>query len=182
MKNLFPWMLTIALLATFTASAAHAGEGRFEFHGGVFSATGSSDSSSFSYGARGGYRFNERWALEGSVSRAELFEIEIFTFDVDASVTTFEVSVQRFLNPGKKAEVYLVAGPGRTTYDIDINGISIATYDDAFSFHFGVGTQIALGEKVYLRPDLRARWLDQPGADVGLEASIAVGWRFGGGR
>ena len=52
---------------------------------------------------------------------------------------------------------------------------------DSFTLNVGVGLRILLGRTIYLRPLVRARWFEKRiDDDIDLEATLAIGFRFGG--
>jgi len=110
------------------------------------------------FGLRSAYRRSPRLAFEGSLSRAE----EIWLPDL---------SVKLSLRPNRRNDVYLVGGPGL---------LAINDFDDTvWMFHAGLGAQISLGKKLYLRPEVRGRWfVDGPDAVTVADVSVGLGWRF----
>jgi hypothetical protein len=117
-----------------------------------------------SYGLRGGYRFNSVWALEGSAEHVD----EGFTnWFVDLSAKAFLIDTSHF-------EIYGLAGPG--LFRVSAFGES----DNQATVHAGLGAQIGLGSRAYLRPEVRARWAtdDLKFNDGLVSYSLGVGWRF----
>lgn len=66
-------------------------------------------------------------------------------------------------------------GLGIDPVEVDAGGPFNATAD-SFSAHVGVALELGLSQSLYLRPDARARWLEDS-EDVDLEATL-VGFRF----
>ena len=128
-----------------------------------FGARTSGGSDSFhteSYGVRGGFRFNNVWALEGSLSRGNGSN----SWDGDAAVKAYFLHASRF-------EMYAVASPGL---------LKASGENPKLILHAGLGAEIGLTERVYLRPEVRGRWFDQePKKDNGrVDYSLGLGWRF----
>src|SRR5436305_8268294 len=139
-----PALAVLALLVvTPFASAQEEDRGpAIEVFGAHVRTIESGGGSSQSYGLRGGYRFGQVWALEGSVSHLN----EGFTnWFADLSAKAFFVRSNRF-------EIYGLAGPG--LFRISAFG---ETRDQA-TVHAGLGAQIHLGERAYLRPEVRGHW------------------------
>lgn len=122
------------------------------------------DFDSESYGLRSGYRFTDTWALEGSLSR----------LNEDFGVWFGDLSAKAYLVDSKHLEVYGLAGPGFLRVS------AFGEHEDRATVHLGLGAEIALGERAYLRPEVRGRWLaDELGANDGIvDYSLGLGWRF----
>ena len=163
--RLFRLAATVAALVITTASSGWAQSeerGSFELFGAIVRPMDSdSDLETEAYGLRGGYRFNEIWALEGSVSRLNE-DVDLWFGDVSVKAHAFRF--ERF-------DLYAVAGPGL---------IQVESADPEATVHLGVGLEIGLGERSYLRPEIRGRWLtDELNFDAGLvDYSVGFGWRF----
>ena len=112
--------------------------------------------------------------------------------DVDGDATFFDVSAMFFVNPRSKAEFFIYGGIGMAQVDVDYGrirydahghrthnpGFGFRVHDD-FTRHFGFGLNIRLSEKMYLRPDVRSRWLGSvENGVVDGEASLGLGWKF----
>lgn len=186
-KSIFFLTIVVALLA-FPSSRASAGEGNFELYGGYYFIDQSEAGDDFIYGLRGGYRFADSWGLQANVSRLNVGLAEdIPMVDVDIDVTFVEVSALWFVNPRKKAEFFVYGGVGDASIDANVdigagfNGppVEVNVDDSLFTYHVGAGVDVALGERTYLRPDLRARGFEDRSNDIDLELSLAIGWRFG---
>jgi outer membrane protein with beta-barrel domain len=124
----------------------------------------SSEGHANSYGLRGGYRFNSTWALEGSAEHVD----EGFTnWFVDLSAKAYLVDTSHF-------EIYALAGPG--LFRVSAFGES----EDQATVHAGLGAEIGLGRRAYLRPEVRSRWAtdDLKFNDGLVSYSLGIGWRF----
>ena len=129
----------------------------------VFGTRASGGSDSFhteSYGVRGGFRFSDVWALEGSLSRGNGSN----SWDGDAAVKAYFLHASRF-------EMYAVASPGV---------IKASGENPKLILHAGLGAEIGLTERIYLRPEVRGRWLDNgvTGDNRRVDYSLGLGWRF----
>ncbi len=185
--NLALVLAAMLALSSFAAPAA-AVESNFEiFAGGFF--PDSFDHDEFTYGVRGGFRFSDRWGLQGSLGRVELWDDGGHFWDVDLNATFLDISAMLFVNPRSKAELFFYGGPGMAFFDIGVGGVGpgFIVWDDDFTLHAGAGLNVRLSDRMYLRPDVRVRWLgafddgfDDGGTD--FEATLALGWKFGGGR
>src|SRR5258708_558959 len=93
------------------------------------------------YGVRGGFRFNNVWAVEGSLSRFK-----------DSNVELGDLSAKAYFLHAHRFEMYAVASPGL----IKSSGENVR-----LTLHAGIGAEIGLTERVYLRPEVRGRWRSQ---------------------
>ena len=181
-----------SLLALTVNLPAEAGEANFEIAGGAYVSGTSHLGDEAAFGVRGGYRFTDRWAIQGSLSRTELFDIHTSYLDTGLDATFFDLSAMFFITPNRKAELFVYGGIGMARFDVGIGPIRFdtgsgrvhvprfgATVDDEFTTHLGLGVNIQLTDRMYLRPDIRSRWLgDFDGGTVDAEPSIGLGWRF----
>ncbi len=113
-----------------------------------------------SYGVRGGYRFSNVWALEGSLYRSK----DTDSWSGDFSAKAYFLHANRF-------EMYAVASPGL---------IKVSGENPQLILHAGLGAEIGLTSRLYLRPEVRGRWLDS-GLNDGnsrVDYSLGLGWRF----
>lgn len=149
-------------------AAAQAGTGAFELYAGYYFPSGNAVDDDLTYGIRGTYRWTDAVASELSVGR---FDQSVSGNDF--TLTLVDLSTAWTLNPGSKAEFALFAGPGWAF--VDATGVS----NDSFTLHVGADLQIALSDRVYLRPDVRARWFEVGDNDLDYEASIGLGIRIG---
>jgi hypothetical protein len=109
------------------------------------------------FGLRGTYRFNNVWALEGAISE--------FTGD-DADERLVEVSAKAYFLHSNYFEAYALAGVGHSRFQ----GFS--------DHHLGLGLEVPVGSRTYLRAEIRGRWDGIGGHDIEPEYSLGVGWRF----
>ena len=181
--------LAALLTSCLLSSPADAAQGTFELYSGGYRSDSPLDDEP-TFGLRGSYRFSDRWGLEATLGRAGLID---FAFTVDTNARFAELSALWYATPGRRAEVFFFGGLGVTSFDDEIRILrqdpdlgfrryeSISsTSEELATFHAGVGVFFTLVKGLYLRPDLRTRWLDNfADSDIDLEASVALGWRFG---
>lgn len=156
------------------AASAQAGTGAFELYGGYYFPDEDLLDDDLTYGIRGTYRWTDALAFEATVGRYE----EDLGFGVDFELTLVDFSTAWTLNPGSPTEFAFFAGPGWAFLDVSAP-FGLSASDDTFTVHAGVDLQIPLSDRIYLRPDARARYFEQS-EDVDLEASVAIGFRIGG--
>jgi hypothetical protein len=158
-------MAAAALMAASSAASAQSDSRRASFDlFGAYVQTVDSDFDTEAFGLRGGYRFAGPWAVEASLSR--------LNEDVDLWFGDF--SAKAYFGRYDRVEVYAVAGPG-------IFRVSDGDFEeDETTVHFGLGAEVALGERAYLRPEVRGRWFaDELIFDDGIaDYSLGFGWRF----
>jgi hypothetical protein len=133
----------------------------FDFFGARVEPTdGSADVHTESYGVRSGFRFNNVWAVEGSLSRIK-----------DSNAWFGDVSAKAYLLHANRFELYAVASPGLS---------KVSGENPQLTVHAGIGAEIALSQRAYLRPEVRGRWLTKElRGDSGLvDYSLGLGWRF----
>ena len=189
--------LCIALLLALSplaAEEARAGQGTFEIFAGQYFSDAPIDEEPV-FGVRGGYRFSDHFGLQGSLGRVELIHPVFSVIDFDDDAFFLDVSAMWYVNPGDRAEFVLYGGPGVVSYDYG-SGWNWWSYDDGYrdrrdteelaTLHAGVGLFINLNDRIYLRPDVKARWNEGYSSrggfersDSDFEATFAVGWKFG---
>lgn len=162
-------------------ASAQAGTGAFELYAGYYFPDNDVLDNDLTYGIRGTYHWTDAVASELSVGRYEQSFDFLGVAGIDYELILVDLSTAWTFNPGSKAEFAIFAGPGWAFADASAHafGVSVASVsDDSFTAHVGADLQIALSDRVYLRPDVRARWFEQ-GGDIDYEASIGLGIRFG---
>ncbi len=121
------------------------------------------------------YAFNERWGIEGSFTRQKLDFTRSDFFELSARFTFFQ---------NERVGLFAFAGGGLLRYDYDypiIDGSRFEGTEEASAYHAGIAVQIALGDRFYLRPELRQRWLIDlfgPFDEESSEATLGFGYRF----
>jgi hypothetical protein len=131
-----------------------------DLFGSHFTVSADGDSASEEgFGLRGSYRFTNVWAVEGALSRLK----------DDDDLWIGDLSAKAYLIDANRFELYALAGLGQFKIP----------EDDETTFHVGVGAEIALGEKAYLRPEVRGRWFaDSVDVATFVDYSVGFGWRF----
>jgi len=117
-----------------------------------------------SFGVRGGFHLTRIWTVEAALSQSRH----------DRLLLNGEVSAKAYLFQADRFRFFALAGPGiQYEYVAGDEGIS-------GTVHAGIGAEINLGAKTYLRPEVRARWYgDQLGGrDYTLDYTLGFGWRF----
>lgn len=111
-------------------------------------------------GLRGSVRFSDRWAVEGTLLRLD-----------GGGVLLGDFSVKKYKKARGRTAFYFLAGAGL---------LSDSHFEEqVVMVHLGLGTEISLGQKVYLRPELRGHWFaEELGAVTIGDFSLGVGWRF----
>jgi len=133
-----------------------------DIFGGYFGDSGSSHPRTF--GLRGSYRFTDTWAVEGAFAKV----------DVGGQVWFGDLSAKAYLVDTSHFEIYALGGPGR---------FRSRFFGDTFNqntVHLGLGAEIGLSSRAYLRPEVRGRWAtDEITWDARLtEYTLGFGWRF----
>jgi|GEM_PF-2202596 len=156
------------IAALFSLAVASSASAQSEMRGPYFdlfgarvqSVDGSDHFHSDGYGVRGGFRFNNVWAVEGSLSQFK-----------DSDVQFGDLSAKAYFLHSKGFEMYAVASPGL----FKASGESLR-----LSLHAGIGAEIGLGDRAYLRPEVRGHWLseDLNGDNHLVDYSLGFGWRF----
>lgn len=156
-------VLVLAMLPIASSALAESQGGTFELYGGLFDP---GDEEETTYGLRAGYRKSERLGFELSLGEVDVGD----PFDVQL----LDLSIQRFLSPDGKSEWVVSVGGGWVFVDAGPFGNL-----DSVSAHVGLGWIVDLSDSVYLRTEVRDRWIEEfDGTD--LEATLALGFSFGG--
>jgi opacity protein-like surface antigen len=160
-------ILTACALPVLSSSAAAQTEDRgpaFDLFGGYLRSTGSVDGHSKDFGLRGSYRFSDTWAVEGALAKV----------DESGQLWFGDLSAKAYLVDTSRFEIYALGGPGvfRAKFDGEASNQA--------AVHFGIGAEIGLGARAYLRPEIRGRWAtDELNWDAGIaEYSLGIGWKF----
>lgn len=168
-------MLTGFSLAALVARAAPAAAQReltaslelFGSHSVVYSSLGGFSFHQESLGVRGGAQFGGPFGIEASVQRSNG---DHTVYDVDLSAKYYFIQRERF-------GLYALAGPGDRHEDTFLGSAT-----DRGTLHLAVGTEIGLGAKAYLRPEIRMRWpmtkSEQVATDRTTDFTLGFGWRF----
>jgi hypothetical protein len=126
-------------------------------------------------GIRLHFDWSERWGVEASYTSQDQDILEADLFEAAARFAFYQ-------NP--RVRVIAFAGAGLLSYDFSYHlsqGNVIAGEDDTLAVHAGIAAEIALGDRLYLRPDFRQRWaidLFGPYENSSSQASLGLGYRF----
>lgn len=165
-------MLTAFALVACAASAAAQREltaslELFGSHGVVYSNGGHFTFHQESIGVRAGAQFGGPFGIEAAVQRSNG---DHTVYDVDLSAKYYFIQRERF-------GFYALAGPGDRHEDTFFGSTT-----DRGTLHLGIGTEIGLGAKAYLRPEVLVRWpmthSDQVATDRTTDFTLGFGWRF----
>lgn len=161
-------VVVLSFLAALAAAPTVAAEGSFTLFGGQFLVASEVDSDSRLdvFGARAGWSLARGWALEGSVSRADEGDVDLYFGDL---------SLRWMPRPEDRVRYYLLGGPG--LFHLEIPEDAFGDPDDELTAHLGAGVEVTLGERFVLRPDVRLRWIDGVD-DIHTEATVGLGFRF----
>lgn len=170
-------MLAAACLAFAPKTAAAEYENGIELSLGASYYSNDDDSNLdfSSWGARYHHDFNARWGFEVAYTRQDQDSLEADVIEASARFSFFE---------NDRIRVFAEWGAGVVSYDYArIVGGDAVIYgsDDAAIYHAGIGAEIDLNERFYLRPDFRQRWavdFFSPYDDSTSEATLAAGVRF----
>lgn len=110
-------------------------------------------------GVRGAYHFNHRIALEGSLSKYGNFDAWLA-----------DLSAKLYLKNRGRVAAYAVGGPGM------IFGSDFVS--DEMTVHLGLGLEIAAGQHLYVRPEVRGVALAKDLGSADALYSLGIGWRM----
>jgi hypothetical protein len=85
-----------------------------------------------------------------------------------------EVSARAFLLHFDRFELYALAGPG--VHREELPGIT----NDVTTVHAGIGGEVGLTPRIYLRPEIRTRWPSDHLDDRfrSTDYTLGFGWRL----
>lgn len=116
------------------------------------------------FGVRAAMPLSPRWQAEGRLTYLGPGDLDLWLLDA---------SIKYFFDDDGRSRWYLAGGPGTVFENLDDLG------DTAWLFHVGIGTEIDLGARLYLRPELLARWNEYSDFDtVAGDINLGLGWRF----
>jgi hypothetical protein len=102
--------------------------------------------------------------------------------EMEYELTLLDVSGTWALAPGSRLGPAIAAGVGWAFAEAgaDVIGLPRQDYaDDTPTLHAGILLRIPVSREMYVRPEVRARYLVDP-EDVDLELTVALGLKFGG--
>lgn len=180
-------LVTAALIAPSAQADIVAKSGKAELYlGWMFPENDISGQSldDFTWAVRGGYHFTPHLSLLFS---AQKFHTDIDTVgaEVDVDQLFLDVPVVWSFNPDSKSVFQVWGGVGYAIRDFDFAAAGTVDDDaDALSLNFGLGSEIAVTEKFYIRPETSGRWLE--GNDAGTiedgidwQVGVGFGWYIG---
>jgi hypothetical protein len=139
----------------------------FGSHGIAYSSGGHFTFHQESFGVRGGAQFGGPFGIEVSVQRSNGSDT---VYDVDFSAKYYFMQRERF-------GLYMLTGLG-DRHEHTFFG----SETDRGTLHLGVGTEIGLGAKAYLRPEVLVRWpvshSNQVATARTTDLTLGFGWRF----
>ena len=139
----------------------------FGSHSVVYSTLGGFTFHQESFGLRGGAQFGGPFGIEASLQRS----------NGDHPVYDFDLSAKYYFLQRDRFGLYALAGPGDRHEDT-----FLGSGTDRGTVHLAVGTEIGLGAKAYLRPQVLVRWPLSKNQDVATdratEYTLGFGWRF----
>ncbi|MFQ5768331.1 MAG: porin family protein [Acidobacteriota bacterium] len=122
------------------------------------------------FGVRWGYNFNQRWGLDVSagyipgtaqsvppgmgISASGEVDIDVFLFDVDGVF---------YFNPDSRAAIYVLAGIGFASGDLDAPlplGGMLVQDDSGITANAGVGAKFFITDHFLIRVEARYRFID----------------------
>lgn len=112
---------------------------------------------------RGSLPMSDRFRVEGRLGRLDTGSLEIWILDA---------SIQFVFDDRGRAHWYLTGGPGTSFESLG------ELADGRLLLHVGVGTRIRLARRLYLRPEILARWVETDLETAGGDVSLGLGWRF----
>lgn len=178
-KKLFLLGIALMMMVVAGSAPAVAAQPHLELFGGYYYSNEDGIDNDFTYGLRFGGRPAEQWGWQVSASvfnlnNDSLLAVEDLIGEADAFLV--DGSIQWFPGGGNFA---VFGGLGFASIDIDILGTTTDASDDALTYHAGVSYLWQIGEKFYVRPDIRFRDYSGDNYDsLDTEASIGLGWNF----
>lgn len=188
----FPrWAVGAALLATSslvapTASAAIAdNSGTIEVFAGWYmpeDEIAGQNLDDWTGGIRGGVNFTPHFLFQAGV---QVFQTDYATIPGNVNIDQWmvDVSFGWIATPERRATFLVYGGPGYTWTNFDFPTVKDVD-DNEWSAHVGIGGILQAGQRFYIRPDARYRWID--GSDGAgddsrgdWEATVGFGWLLG---
>jgi Outer membrane protein beta-barrel domain len=208
MRTRLMWSTGALLIAGlfFSGGSARA-QGSFGISAGLYQPDDSDLDRTEVYGLRGGYRFRPSFGFEAALGKVDLADAlnlddgvtgPDFGFDADFKIDLYnlDLSLQWFPHGGN---FVVFGGPGVARLDTKVRvtafGQTFSESDTSniFTAHLGLAYQWQISDRFFVRPEARVRrYFDDeasPSEDDSLavsykatdyEASLILGWRFGG--
>lgn len=173
------------------APAADADEFTIEGFGGYYDPNAVDENGEI-FGGRIGLRPSDEFGMQLSVGAIDLEDdfLDIEDEDLRYQLLLADFSFQWYPTGGG---FYVMAGPGYSTVDIEIDvpgdDNDFEDDDSTWTVHAGLGYRWDIGESFFIRPEAKARYFDgtefefdesesYDGLDT--EFTLALGFRFGG--
>jgi len=192
-------LLIFLVSATPAAAEVRPGSFEFELYGGWYDAGPDVLGGSPTLGGRFGYNATPRFFVQGGLGYTN-FEssvtdgVSFGTVTLDLWVMDFSFGYNFTEDTNVTPEVHVGFGGGFGSRagalqinDPDVCGVlsCTATFEnlskDSFTLHGGAGVRIDLGDLIYLRPGIQARWFGARDDDEwDVEYSVSLGFKFGG--
>ena len=203
-------MVLLAIFLGAPANAGEPGEWNFEIYGGWYFAgdyediaelggglpedvedLGIEPGDDLTWGLRAGRRQSETWGWQATLGlfdvdeAAETIEQSPVAHQLSLELYNLEFSFIRYVGDG---DFYFYGGPGVGLVTVDLHhqdglvDVKVNEQNEAFSLHAGLGYNFDIGERAYIRLDSRLRYIDADyySGETDFEATIAIGWDFGG--
>jgi hypothetical protein len=193
-------IVLILVVSAYPASAeVRPGSFEFELYGGWYDAGPGVLGGSPTLGGRFGYNATPRFFVQGGLGYTK-FESSLTNGDSSGTATVdlwnmdFSFGYNFTEDSNVTPEVHAGFGGGFGTVggalqinDPDVCGVlsCTATFEnlseDSFTLHGGAGVRIDLGDLIYVRPVIQARWFGARDDDEwDVEYSVSLGFKFGG--
>ena len=162
-RILIPAVCSLPMLASSAAAQPVDRGPALEVFAGYFDTAGGDDNPR-ALGLRGSYKFTGVWAVEAAYTKV----------DVDGEVWFADASAKAYFFRSDRFRFYALGGPGI------FRSRSFGETFNQDTVHLAFGSEIDLGARAYLRPEIRSHWAtDDISWDGRLsEISLGFGWRF----
>ena len=191
------WLIAVMLvLVAGSPAGAQVEEGQWmgEIFGGNY-APGPDDvlDDESTFGLRAATMLTPKLALVGSVSTVNFEDTVtdgIATVNFDTDILLIDFTAGYVFRPDKRVNIALGGGIGGAFSSTDgtfttplVKGFFEDFDESSFTLHAVAAPVIHLTQRVYLMPLLRVRWFENREDDeTDIESTLAVGFKFGGGR
>ena len=177
-RMVFAILLSAAIAASLAPAEAQ-GYRFFEAYGGYYDPGLDVLDNDVTLGLRYGRRFNDNfgWELTGG----------FFDLNGDADRPLAGTAGDASAYFGEASAIWFVAGSnfgllggvGFASVDVDIVGTNEDASDDAFTYHFGGFYEWDIGDKFYIKPEIRVRKFEGDTYEKSdTEYDLGLGWRF----
>ncbi len=124
------------------------------------------------YGLRPTYRLSRRWAVESALGYYD------GSGRSDFEIVYLDLSARFSFKTGRRVDFFAFGGPSleHTSFNSFSTGENVSR--DETELHVGLGFEIGLSKRLYLRPDFIARTQDLEFDGVPLDISLGLGFRL----